>query len=324
MSDDTDSWDESQPLVRGAAGDGKGLDLDLDQFRAVVRDTFPALDVTAPFESDFHGEITTYSFDEIQLIRIRASRHNVERSKLGTKSPGTAFYKVMLQRSGTSALSQHDRSIAVEVGDIVAYDTAEPYSLAISDNADLVVYLIPHAILNVPRYMVVDYVVAKVLNSDAAAQPIDGFLKDLADRAHLLPLGFLSRFEPVIAQLVETLFRFHIDEHALRTPKIVKFEEIVGYVEEHLRDWDMTPGSIAKAHFISTRYLQEIFQMHGATATWWIRHRRLEHCRQSLRDPRNANRSVAAIAAEWGFTDAAHFSRVFRREFGVSPSAIRS
>jgi len=33
---------------------------------------------------------------------------------------------------------------------------------------------------------------------------------------------------------------------------------------------------------------------------------------------------VTDIAFRWGFTDAAHFSRVFKRAFGATPSEIRN
>jgi AraC-like DNA-binding protein len=299
--------------------------LGLNEFRAQLRANFPPLEIATPDHETFRGEITPYALDEIHLIRIRATRHVMTRSEAQARQPATGFYKVMLQRRGTSLLSQRGRSTALSAGDLVAYDTAEPYTLALDDDTDLVLYVIPHGILHVPRYMVDDYVVGRVLNTDLASQPINEFLIGLADRIHLLRPELRSRFAPVIAELSETLFRLHIDEeHALRTSKIVKFEQIVDYVEAHLLDPGLSPRAIADAHFISARYLQEIFQMHGMTATAWIRHRRLEHCRHALRAPRNTGKSVAAIAAEWGFTDAAHFSRAFRREFGVSPSSIRS
>ena len=56
----------------------------------------------------------------------------------------------------------------------------------------------------------------------------------------------------------------------------------------------------------------------------WIRTRRLEQCRRDLHDPAFADRPVSAVAAQWGFVDAAHFSRVFKAAFGVSPSEFRS
>jgi len=32
---------------------------------------------------------------------------------------------------------------------------------------------------------------------------------------------------------------------------------------------------------------------------------------------------VTEIAFRWGFKDSAHFSRAFKREFGISPSEVR-
>jgi AraC-like DNA-binding protein len=55
----------------------------------------------------------------------------------------------------------------------------------------------------------------------------------------------------------------------------------------------------------------------------WIRERRLERCRRALLDPALRHWSVSAIAAHWGFVDAAHFSRVFRAAYGLPPAEYR-
>ncbi len=84
------------------------------------------------------------------------------------------------------------------------------------------------------------------------------------------------------------------------------------------------PASIAQAHYISTGHLYTIFSSEGETVSAWIRERRLAHVRRDLVDPVPADRPVSAIAAHWGLTDAAHFSRVFKAEYGQSPSAYRA
>ncbi len=57
--------------------------------------------------------------------------------------------------------------------------------------------------------------------------------------------------------------------------------------------------------------------------TDFIRVRRLERCRIELCDPRRAERNITEIAFCWGFSDSAHFSRSFKRQFGVSPRMFR-
>ncbi|NTW39478.1 MAG: helix-turn-helix domain-containing protein, partial [Cellulomonadaceae bacterium] len=40
-------------------------------------------------------------------------------------------------------------------------------------------------------------------------------------------------------------------------------------------------------------------------------------------DPLLLDESVTQIAARWTFTDAAHFSRMFKATYGVTPSSYR-
>jgi AraC-like DNA-binding protein len=55
----------------------------------------------------------------------------------------------------------------------------------------------------------------------------------------------------------------------------------------------------------------------------WIRTRRLERCRADLRNPALSDLTVTSIALRRGFTDPAHFSRLFRAAFGTTPSQYR-
>ena len=57
--------------------------------------------------------------------------------------------------------------------------------------------------------------------------------------------------------------------------------------------------------------------------TRFIRRQRLLESRALLSDPA-CETSIAAIAEDFCFTDAAGFSRAFRREFGVSPRDVRA
>jgi transcriptional regulator GlxA family with amidase domain len=50
---------------------------------------------------------------------------------------------------------------------------------------------------------------------------------------------------------------------------------------------------------------------------------RLTACRRELADASMAHRSVSDIAFSWGFNEAAHFSRSFREQFGLSPREWR-
>jgi AraC family transcriptional regulator, positive regulator of tynA and feaB len=52
-----------------------------------------------------------------------------------------------------------------------------------------------------------------------------------------------------------------------------------------------------------------------------VRRERLARCYEDLELASGG--SVTEIAFRWGFRDAAHFSRVFKREFAATPSEVR-
>ncbi|MCQ0006703.1 helix-turn-helix domain-containing protein [Actinomadura madurae] len=96
------------------------------------------------------------------------------------------------------------------------------------------------------------------------------------------------------------------------------------YIDARLGDPGLTPGRIAAAHHISVRHLYTLFEAQGTSVAEWIRLRRLERVRADLLDPALRARPVSAIAARWGFPNAAHFNRVFRAVHGEPPGEFRA
>ncbi len=99
--------------------------------------------------------------------------------------------------------------------------------------------------------------------------------------------------------------------------------QIHEFIDHHLDDPALTPRQIALAHHISLRTLQKLFADADTTPAAWIRRRRLQRCHRDLTDARLASHPIHTIARRWGFSDAAHFSRLFHRTYGRTPSDYR-
>jgi AraC family transcriptional regulator, positive regulator of tynA and feaB len=97
--------------------------------------------------------------------------------------------------------------------------------------------------------------------------------------------------------------------------------EVRRYVRAHLPDPALDPETIARAHAISVRALHALFEDTGESVAGLVRRERLARCYEDLELPSGG--SVTEIAFRWGFRDAAHFSRVFKREFDATPSDVR-
>ena len=79
---------------------------------------------------------------------------------------------------------------------------------------------------------------------------------------------------------------------------------------------------IASEFGVHPMHLSRAFHKHcGVTITSFIRERRLEYARRELCD---SNRELSAIALEAGFSDQGHFSRIFKRQTGMTPGGYRA
>lgn len=97
---------------------------------------------------------------------------------------------------------------------------------------------------------------------------------------------------------------------------------IVDYVAENLADPGLSVERVAGAVGLSQRYVNRLFASDELHLMQWVWKERLTHCYRELQAS-GRGRSITSIAYAWGFSDSAHFSRAFRRCFGVSPSQVR-
>ncbi|GII78063.1 hypothetical protein Sru01_30450 [Sphaerisporangium rufum] len=96
------------------------------------------------------------------------------------------------------------------------------------------------------------------------------------------------------------------------------------FIADNLRDPGLTPTTVADALHISTRTLHRLFaDERGPTVAGWILRQRLERCHRDLGDPALLDVPIHAVAAGWGITDPARFSRAYRGAYGRAPTEHR-
>lgn len=94
------------------------------------------------------------------------------------------------------------------------------------------------------------------------------------------------------------------------------------YVRNNLGSADLSPQMLADRFGLSRAALYRIFEEHGGVRSY-IREQRLAACFEALRDPSKAHLSIEKLAEQHGFPCAAHFWRLFRRRYGVTPLEAR-
>ena len=92
------------------------------------------------------------------------------------------------------------------------------------------------------------------------------------------------------------------------------------WILAHLTDGAVRVSDLAAAHNVAPRTVHRAFAATGDTMGSVVRSHRLAAARNDLV---HTSASIAAIAHRWGFCDASHFGREFRREFSMSPGDYR-
>jgi AraC-like DNA-binding protein len=99
-------------------------------------------------------------------------------------------------------------------------------------------------------------------------------------------------------------------------------ERVRQAIRRHLRTPTLGPKNLSRLVGMSRSSLYRLFEDSGGVSQY-IRRARLLEARAVLSNPATTL-SISAIAEDLCFADSSSFSRIFKREFGCSPSEIRS
>jgi AraC-like DNA-binding protein len=297
----------------------------ISEFRAAVSESFVPLQVSSGGPDHFRGVIRGASVDEVHVTEVRATSHVVERTPELIARGDRSYFKVSLMLAGTGMLIQDDREAVLQAGDLAVYDTDRPYSLVFDQDFRTMVVMFPKHLISLPSDMIGQLTAVRISGQEGLGGMVVPYLTQLAGNLDQLAGTTGARLAHSALDLVTTVFTRELGlDEVSADPHRALVQRIRSFIDRNLASTDLGPATIASAHFISTRHLHGLFQEQGVTVSTWIRTRRLEQCRRDLLDPMLADRPVAAIAARWGFVDAAHFSRAFKSAFGVSPSEYRA
>lgn len=95
----------------------------------------------------------------------------------------------------------------------------------------------------------------------------------------------------------------------------------LAYIEENYTQ-KLTLSEVAEKNYVSQWHLSKLLNRHtGQSFSDILNHVRIEHAKELLKDP---SLRIGDISEQVGFLDMAHFSRVFKKQEGVSANEYRN
>jgi AraC-like DNA-binding protein len=209
-------------------------------------------------------------------------------------------------------------------GDLVLYDSGRRYTFHFPEPFRFLVLQLPKDLVEV-RPSTLDRATACTISGQVGSgRALSSLMRICAEEAETLPAHVFRQLEGSMLGLVGAIATSFGNEQGTATSLETTRWLAERYIDDHLANHDLTPTRIAQALGVSSRYLHMAFESSPFTVAQLIRRRRLERCREDLANPQYRSRTLAAVAWRWGFHDAAHFSRAFKREYGEQPSTYRA
>lgn len=298
---------------------------DFDHWRRLVSDSFVPLDAERLRRGSFAGNLAGRHVQELAIMQVSAGPHAVLRTPELIGRAGAGYYKLNLQVSGHGLLVQDGRETLLQPGDLAIYDTERPYSLSFDEEFSTLVLMFPRQLTGMSAEDVGELTATTMGAGHHLGAVVAPFITQIGSMLPTLegPIG--HRLALNVVDLVSTVMadELYSRPEADGTQQSRLLRRVHHFIESQLANPDLAPDMIATAHYISTRALHQLFATTDHTVARWIRERRLERCRRDLQDPLLRDVPVGTIGARWGLADPAHFSRVFRAEFGLSPARYR-
>lgn len=303
----------------------------LDYVHEIAAATWVPMECRADGSGDYRAVFRASGLGAMQVVVMDVMPITVRRTPKLISQADPDFFKVLLVcGEGTTVVTQDGRQARLSTAEFTLYDTRRPYQVDCGVDQDrptrLLTFMFSPSLLPLSRSRLPRLTATRIPASLGLGDLTSQFLLQLARNVDHYSPAEAARLSAAALEVLATRLAHELEIGDWGTPEARRralLTTVQAFIQQHLGDSGLSPGAIAAAHHISLRSLHQLFHDEGLTVAGWIRQRRLERCRRDLADPALASRPVAAIAARWGLTNAADFSRAFRTAHGMPPAEYR-
>lgn len=255
----------------------------------------------------------------VEVIERRLGVCRGRRSAMGAGTSTRPFLAFSHMLSGRERGVDEGSEVYIEPGDTIGWNSTQSLEFEVLEPVHKLIFIIPEQRLgNVfPKLCSIRNV---LIHPQGVGSFVAGHLATFAKKIDGITTGDADSIIDMTMEILARGLAGQLPQHNSTGDRLLTY--FLEFAEKHLNDPSLCPHSIAAAHGVSIRYVHLLFACNNLTVSGWIRERRLRRCRIALESEGRGAR-VTEIAFRWGFKDPAHFSRLFKRRFGIAPTQIR-
>ncbi|MDT3722449.1 transcriptional regulator FeaR [Pseudomonas oryzihabitans] len=262
----------------------------------------------------FVGHIAHRNLDGLNVADIHVNARAIVRERGKAGRADDRFYFLVLQRHGRMSVQNAQQHFVLEPGELALLDSAQGYEmrpqglinqLSVHLGRESVERALP---ASAPRF-------GKLASGSLSARLLKTLLLQLSEDDAASSEHQGHALQDALLSLVVPLLRGAPPKAA--HPSLRSLAERL--IQDSLLE-PLSPNDLATRLNVSVRQLYRQFAGDGDSLCRFIQRQRLERSAQELV---GGTLPITTLAYKWGFTDAAHFSRLFKRHYGLSPRRYR-
>jgi len=279
-----------------------------------------------PGDTDtFEAELRVGQLGPVKLARLSVDRCSVERKQSHIARNAPRLYNFLLQAEGASTFYHCGKEANLVAGDFVLCDTGLPHYFRTHDHSVTVMLRVPGEILRTYLPTPEQFCGRQLGHAAGLTGTVAAMVRELSSGC---AAGIDPAHEDRVARFLLELMAmsYTTGMAAPDTGSSITWQRhksVLHFIENNLRDPELSPASIAAGLRVSPRYLRSVFAPGGEKMSAFILRRRLEECARQVADPAWHAHTLTEIAFSWGFNSAAHFTRTFHEKYGMAPRQYR-
>lgn len=283
-------------------------------------------DITAAPQSDnerFNASVNSFLINnQVILSHCDTKAQRFTRSPFKVANDKLDYYMIQTHLTGSQVMQVGGRAVECKPGELMIIDLAEQHDAITTDFTQLTL-VVPRSLLS--RHLLhPDSQEGRVLKGDMALTRLAiNHLKTLHSMLGAFSQGeALQVIEPTLLLMASALNgSTQKVEDGSASVAVSMLAAAKVHIERNLHR-ELTADILCGALGYSRSTLYRLFEPLGGVRAY-IQERRLRRSAEELLAGHNRHRRICDIAYGWGFVSEAHYSRVFRQRYDMSPTDAR-
>tara|TARA_R110002050_G_scaffold71891_3_gene154678 strand:+ start:62254 stop:63273 length:1020 start_codon:yes stop_codon:yes gene_type:complete len=298
----------------------------LEWLKEVIGKEYTNVDISPLKDIQLFNEMSIYPWRHgMRLSPIKSNAIQLKRLRNEPTEVAQDCYFAVVLTSGNYTLEQGGREVSLQAGDMTLYDATEPHRIVMPQTSSKILISIPRTMLN-QRIYNAGKLTAKIIPAHSGIGAVtSSFIQTTVNQLNTLGKAqFLEMSAPILDMLALSLSQLSTEPAHLSDYQSLTLMRVKQFINEQCEECDLNPELISIGVGLSIRYINNLFNSENTSMMRFLTQQRLAVAQRRLSNHLLNHKTITELAMQSGFNNMAHFSRIFKQHYGVSPRQFRA